>query len=192
MKTQLDFCFKGERNYVQGPDIFNKIIVFFEAYSPTNIDIKFNGIVSKNLELIDGFKIDDAKVNISLTLQGEAKNFQLIESEEEISCRYAYDESLIIGKTNLTLIKQAISLGQATEFTFCENIVAMNKKLLETIYPDENGKWYFTRLELNNPVEDNALITIKLIKNFKFRLTKSDIYIKDECVGSVYFTMVRT
>ncbi len=191
MNNQLDFCFKGDRNYVQGPDIFNKLMLYFASHSPKNIDIKFNGIVSKNLHLIEGSELNNAKVNLSITLQDRTKKFQLIESEQVINCRYLYDESLIINNTALNLANQVINLQQDTQYTFCENFIAMNKHLLQSLFPDEKGKWYFTRLELKHPVEDNTLLSVKFIKNFNFKLTKSDIYIENNCVGSVYFTMVR-
>jgi hypothetical protein len=191
MKTPLDFCFKGDRDYVHGTDIVNKLMRHFAPYAPQNIDVKFNGSVANNLDLLEATAGSDAKVNIAVMLQGEAKKFQLVDNGQAIHCRYPYDESLIISNTRLDLAGQSIHLQQVTTFTFCENFVAMNKHLLQSIFPDEQGKWYFTRMELEHPIKDAALVSVKFIKNFNFRLTKSNLYIEDQCVGSVYFTMVR-
>jgi hypothetical protein len=192
MRTQLNFCFKGNRTYVQGPDI---VSAFFKHYSSArlvDLDLKFNGITSTNLDLIEGDSEDNAKVNIRVTLDGEQKSMQLIENGMPIECRYDYDEDKIIIACEIDDQNQQVQLIQKTGYTLCENFVAMNKYLLQQLFPNEQGKWYFTRLEQKYAVPNEALITVKLIKNFNFRLTKSNILVGDELIGSVYFTMVRS
>lgn len=191
MIRRLSFCFKGSRDYVQGPDIVTAVLNQFPAEEITDLDFKFNGIVSTNLDLIEDCKAEHAKVNVRLTVNGEPKSLQLIESGQAIECRYEFDEGQIVECCNLDMAAQSVELRNPTTYTFCENFVAMNKHLLQNLYPQEKGKWYFTRLEQKYPIDDDALITVRLIKNFNFRLTKSDILISNEVVGSVYFTMVR-
>lgn len=191
MIRRLSFCFKGNRDYVQGPDIVAAVLKQFSAEEVVDLDFKFNGIVSTNLDLIEGGKVDDAKVNVRLTVNGDPKSLQLIEFGQPIECRYEFDEGQILECCSLDIEAQSIELQNSTAYTSCENLVAMNKHLLQNLYPQEKGKWYFTRLEQKHPISDDALITVKLIKNFNFRLTKSDIFISNEVVGSVYFTMVR-
>lgn len=191
MIRKLNFCFKGGRNYVHGTDIVAEVLKQYTEESLADLDFKFNGIASTNLDLIEGGKAENANVNIRLTVNGEPKTFQLIESGESIGCRYEFDEGRILECCDLDMVAQSIELQNPTAYSFCENFVTMNKSLLQNLYPQEKGKWYFTRLEQKYPVDDDALITVKLIKNFNFRLTKSDILISNEVVGSVYFTMVR-
>ena len=191
MIRRLSFCFKGNRGYVQGPDIVTAVLNQFSAKEIVDLDFKFNGIASTNLDLIEGCTAEHAKVNIRLTVDGEPKSLQLIESGQAIECRYEFDEEQIVECCNLDMAAQSVELRNPTTYTFYENFVAMNKHLLQNLYPEEKGKWYFTRLEQKYPIDDNALITVRLIKNFNFRLTKSDILISNEVVGSVYFTMVR-
>lgn len=191
MTTQLKLCFKGTRQYVQGPDIVATLFKTVADKNLTQIDLKFNGITKTNLDLVEGQDSDQAKVNIRWLEQGQEKQYQLVENDEPIDCRYEYNEDLIIEKTTLDLKSQTIHLNKTTGFTLCENFVAMNKYLLQNVFSDEADKWYFTRLEQAKLIDDNALISVKLIKNFNFRLTKSDILLDGEVIGSVYFTMVR-
>ena len=191
MNTTLSFCFKGGRDYVHGTDIVAKLFAHFSQNSITDVDMKFNGITSTNLLLIDGSEAENAKVNIRAKSDGEEKLMQLVENDEPINCRYEYDEDQIINKTKIDLESKQIFLNESTEFNACENFVAMNKHLLQKLYPDEKGKWYFTRLEQKIMIKNDALITVKLIKNFNFRLTKSDIILNGKVIGSVYFTMVK-
>jgi hypothetical protein len=191
MTTKLNFCYKGARQYVHGTDIVATLFKAMADKSLTQIDLKFNGMTKTNLDLVEGQDSDRAKVNIRWLEKGHEKQYQLVENDEPIDCRYEYNEDLIIEKTMLDLASQTIHLNESTGFTLCENFVAMNKHLLQQLFPDEAGKWYFTRLEQTKLIDDNALISVKLIKNFNFRLTKSDILLNDEVIGSVYFTMVR-
>jgi hypothetical protein len=191
MSQSMQFCFKGNRTYVQGPDIVAALYKYFGGLDITDVDLKFNGISSTNLDLIEGDQAENAKVNIHLNHNGEAKSFQLVENGQVIDCRYDYDEQKVTQLCDLNIENKQVSLKGITNYTLCENFVAMNKYLLNSLFPEENGKWYFTRLEQKRMIPDNALISVKLIKNFNFRLTKSDILFEDDVIGSVYFTMVR-
>lgn len=191
MNTKLKLCFKGDRNYVQGPDIVSALLKEMESRLITNIDLKFNGIASTQLDLVDGDTNEQAKVNIRWFENGQERIYQLIENGKPIDCRFEYDEEQIIQRTKLDLDSQSIVLQQPTGYTLCENFVAMNKFLLQSLFPDVQGKWYFTRLEQNGLVIENALITVKLIKNFNFRLVKSDVLVENIVIGSIYFTMVK-
>lgn len=191
MIRRLNFCFKGSRDYIQGPDIVAAVLKQFSLEKITNIDFKFNGIASTNLDLVENSEVEGAKVSVRLMINGEPKFLQLIESGQAIECRYEFDERQIIGRCSLDIASQSVALRNPTTYSFCENFVAMNKHLLQSLYPQEKGKWYFTRLEQKHPISDDALITVKLIKNLNFRLTKSDILVSNEVIGSVYFTMVR-
>ena len=133
----------------------------------------------------------NAQVNIRLTKGSSSKCYHLLENGDSVDCRYPYDEDNILSKSVLNIDKKSIALTRSTGFTFCENFVALNKYLLESIYPDAKGKWYFTRLEQSFLIPDNSVFTVVLKKNFKFRLTQSDIFVNGENVGSVYFTLVR-
>jgi len=188
----FNFYFKGCRNYVHGTDIVSALLKSYEGKCVENLDLKFHDMVSSNLTLLDGCSAEnDTKVNIRVTLDGELQVMQLVENEEKIHGRYDYDEDKIIRKSQLDISKQQIQLTGATGYTLCENFVAMNKCLLQAIYPDIKGKWYFTRLEQKRLIDDGALIQVRLIKNFNFRLVKSDFLLGNEVIGSIYFTLVR-
>jgi hypothetical protein len=192
MKTNFNFCFKGSRDYVHGTDIVNTLLKSFSGVAEvTDLDLKFSGISSTNLDMIEGDSADNAKVNIQVNFDGQRQSMQLVENGSPVDCRYEYDENKIIVACKFDSTNQQIYLTENTGYTLCENFVTMNKYLLQALFPNEQGKWYFTRLEQKYVVPENALVTVKLIKNFNFRLTKSDILIGDEVIGSVYFTLIR-
>lgn len=191
MNKKLNFCFKGNRTYIQGPDIMAELLKSFSGKAISEIDVKFHGISETNLSLIAGDELTDAKVNISLLIDAEEQLFQMVENGKKIDCRYEYDEDSLVRHYELDIDEQQVHLNAKTGYSFYENLVAMNKHLLQSLYPEEQGKWYFTRIEQTKLISDDALITVKLIKNFNFRLTKSDILLDGEKIGNVYFTMVK-
>jgi hypothetical protein len=191
MTTSLQFCFKGNRTYVHGTDIVKTLYHYLPLPTISMIDVKFNGIASTNLDLVPGNSALDPKVNVRVTENNVDTHYQLVENCEKIECRNSYDEESLVKQTVLDIENQQIHLKKITGYTLCENFVAMNKCLLQSLFPSEKGKWYFTRLEQSSFIPDDSLITVKLIKNFNFRLTKSDILLGNQVIGSVYFTMVR-
>jgi hypothetical protein len=191
MTINLNFCFKGDRDYIQGTSVVSELFQTMANKKLSQIDLKFNGIIQSGLDLVEGAENPEAKVNIRWLESDDTKIYQLVENGKSIDCRKEYNEDSIIDKTTLNLNSQSILLDEVTNYTLCENFVAMNKFLLQRIYPQEKGKWFFTRLEQTEFIPDNCLIKVKLIKNFNFRLTKSDILVDGKVIGSVYFTMVR-
>jgi hypothetical protein len=192
MNKLLSFCFKGSRTYAHGADIVKALYHCFPLSSIDKIDLKFNGLASTNLELVSGNLTPNPKVNIRVSENGQDTLYQLIESGGKIECRYEYDEGSLLEKCELDLKNQQIYMNGVTGYTLCENFVAMNKYLLQSLFPTEQGKWLFTRLEQSTFIPDESLITVKLIKNFNFRLTKSDILLGNQTIGSVYYTMARS
>jgi len=49
----LDFCFKGNRTYVHGTDIYNAMFDYLQSIKSevSMIDLSFHGIAKKNIEI---------------------------------------------------------------------------------------------------------------------------------------------
>lgn len=191
MTIKLNFCFKGNRHYIHGTDIIESVIKAMKGECIKSIDIKFNGLSTRNLNLIEGNQSHNAKVNIHIVQNKEEKFYQLVERKEKVKCRVEYNEENIIKKLQLNLNKKEVSLKEHTKHSLYENLIAMNKYLLQKLYPDQKGKWYLTRLEQKLPIDNNSLIKVRFIKNFNFRIAKSDILLNEKTIGSVYFSMTK-
>jgi hypothetical protein len=194
-KKNLEFCFKGSRTYVHGTDIFNVIMDKYNTslHEHTKIDLSFHGISRKNisLSLIKPKFENDIKFAYKYNDKYFNRNVLYgIENNEEIECRYEYPEENIYNLSSLDLNKQEIFLNKDTSFTFIENIVAMNKYLLEKLFTNQKGKWYFTRLQIDKRPLSSYPIRLKFRANFNFKLTKTEIYIDEVSVGFIYFSLV--
>jgi len=190
-KMNLDFCFKGTRTYIHGTDIFTKLI---EAYhSSKNIDIAFHGITINNITFsTDKPENEEVKVTFRALHHGNKIKYFGIENDSRVNCRYEYFEEKIVDNSTVDIIEKSILLNKQTEYSFIEHIVAMNKALVEKLYLEVNGKWYFTRLQLKENVDLSDCKSLKLIlkSNFQFKLTKTAVFVNEKEVGFIYFSLI--
>lgn len=193
----IAFCFKGQRNYVHGTDIYNRLyetVLKDQIQSDASFDLSFHGVATTNLKCLETPPEDENLLKFACKYfdqTGERKILYGVENNEAINCRYEYPEENICSLSTINTELQKISLAQDSSFSFIENCVALNKFLLETLFPDVNGKWYFTRLQLKK-FQINTIypLEIRFQSNFNFKLLKSEIYVEDESVGFIYFSLV--
>lgn len=197
----IDFQFKGSRTYVHGTDIFNQIGSFIndtlKIGTIEDIDMGIHKIMRKNLKLdvLDDSgerKRDNTSVTFAFSDGKEKKKLFLYESDKEVSGRYPYPEDDIIALCDFNVNEKTITLTRKTEYTDIELFVAMNKGLMNKLFPDPGGKWYFTKLEIDRYTRqrDYNNITIQLLRNLNFKLTKSSIAVDNKTIGYIYFSLV--
>lgn len=193
-KYDLEFCFKGSRTYIHGTDIFNKVIELLKnEIKNEKIDLSFHGVAKTNMDLVDEKPCDEELLKFAFKYMDKEENRKIlygIENKIIVECRYEYPEEDICEVATLDLENQKITLEKNTSYSFVENTVAVNKYLLENLFPDVNGKWYFTRFQLNKIPENIYPLRLELRANFNFKLTKTEISINDESIGFIYFSLV--
>jgi len=190
-KFDLEFCYKGDRKYVHGTDIFTKLL---ERYENTQkIDISFHGISINNLTFFTQ-KPENKEITVSFRCLNDTNKIKIfgVQNKSSIKCKYEYLEKNIIDNSQVNLNENSIELKTKTKYSFIEHMVAMNKALVENLYTDINGKWYFTRLQLkeNIDIADIKSIKLNLLSNFQFKLTKSSIIVNNKEIGFIYFSLI--
>lgn len=193
-KYSLEFCFKGSRTYVHGTDIFNKLVELLnKEIKSEKIDLSFHGVAKTNIDLLVEKPENDELLKFAIKFTDNSGNKNVLYAVENgvgIECRYEYQEEDICKLSNLDLENQKVLLNKDSSYTFVENSVALNKYLLENLFPNANGKWYFTRFQLNKIPENIYPLRLELKSNFNFKLTKTEIIIGEESVGFIYFSLV--
>ena len=201
MKYSLNFKYKGSRTYLHGTDIFNEANKLLrEEHSLETInyfDMLIPKIVKNNLD-IEIYKIKKIKKNtdaaVSITFKENEDSYVcfLKETNRIVEKRDEYPEHDIIKKSKLNTDDKTIHLTNDSGFSNIENIVAMNKALLQAIYPTFKRKWLFTRLQLRSYNHSTKFRNIKLtfLNNFNFKLTKSQIICDKKEIGFVYFSSI--
>ena len=187
MEQKLNFCFKGKRTYLHSTDVFNKFLELF-GESLENINFTFYKITDKNILLKDK---EDTNLKLvflfEFTQNGRRRRYYGYELENPINCRYPYDEDSIVEKAILE--NKCALLANKTEYSFIEHLVALTKFLHLKLFP-KGGKWYFARLQLKEVPKDFIPLRVCLDQHLGKKLTASNIYVGNEAIGKIYFSLV--
>ncbi|EAI9065357.1 hypothetical protein C0883_03930 [Campylobacter lari] len=194
MLKELKFDFKENRNYIHGTDIYNTILSIYGDNIASNFELSFHNIAYNNLILTDT-KPDDLK-DLRFICSFTAKDslvYYLYGIDNQFSkptFSRSYPEENITKNTTINHDEKSIILNNASSFTYIEEIVALNKHLMNNIFPQIQGKWYFTKLQLQNiPLEKSYPIKIVFKSNFNFLIIKSEIYFDNKLLGFIYFSL---
>jgi hypothetical protein len=196
----LSFTFKGTRNYIQGPDIYTKILEYLntEQFRISNIELSFHKIVRNNLrgKLFRAENINSDVSNAACIFKftnnlAEPYVIHLFETDDEVTESHPYYEEKIVDAASLNIAEKSILLASPTPYNNIEKIVALNKALLSQLLTDP-GKWYFTKITIDKDVnhQNPDLIALKLVKNIGSKITKTVILFDDKEQGFIYFSKV--
>jgi len=191
---QSSFCFKGDRKYVHGTDIFNELNE--RVRSASTIDFVLHGVTKQQLIFSDQLpaKVSNVKVVFIFGKNDEKHRLYGTENGKGVRCRYDYSETNIYQCCELSIKDKNIVLLRDPGYTFIEKVVAMNKKLLETLFSEVVGKWYMTRIRLNSKSwkQCSTGMTIEFKDNLHFRLVRSEIFDAHSVkIGELYFSLVK-
>lgn len=191
----LAYQFKGKRTYVHGTDIFNKSI---ELLNEKEIDfdelsMSINQVIVSNLDyVITDENISGNEYPVRFELDKDDKTYYCLlkENGSKVVGRYEYPEEKIIEKSQFDEQEKSLTLDEDSGYSTIENAVALNKGLMERLFPEAGGKWYFVKLEVNKSFFQKAdSICIELNKNMNLRLVKSVIKLNGVIVGHIYFSL---
>jgi hypothetical protein len=193
----LDFYYKGDRNYVHGTSMYEEIMTLLESrgfHRISNLDWRFGKILRNNLdyEILRDYQLKGREWDSSLKFTFNGFNYVVIlkENNSRIAKRKVYLESSIVEKTQCNIANKSINLRRIEGFTTIECLVAINKALHEKVLNPASGKWYFTRLQIQKPLPSNwSSLDVYLVNAKNARLTKGDVYIDEQCIGCIFFSL---
>lgn len=196
----LHFCFKGNRTYVQGPDIFDEVLkVLASRFSDEKIrNIKYAAHQMLRTDakaiLTDVFEKNDYPVLNSVVMfeiDDKKYYFIIISNDQMIECSNPYSEDVV--RHNSIICDSKIIFENSLDDSLTEIIVSMNKYYLQTVVTN-SGKWIVTKFDyewLDETKEvKNQTISLQLMNNFNNKLTKSSILVGEKKIGNLYFTLV--
>jgi hypothetical protein len=191
----LTFVFKGDRDYIHGPDLINASLDAFQSRDLTLAKFSLNRIIRAPSCVL---KIQRGKTNAttapfrgSIVADGERYSLEIDETNKLSAdvTRIVYDEDIVARAC--TVEGERISLNSVSPFSFVETIVAMKKQFMGSIERADKGKrWIVTSIELNVTRNDTDGLSLVLRHNFQNKLVKSDIYARDLKCGALYFSLV--
>jgi len=198
LSRRIEFRLKGERSYVQGPDIVEAAMqeaLRAEAGAPvSNLVFEMNRMTARNLDLVlDGARpgAAGAVARFSFETGGVTRRGILVERDDAPGERRAYDERELRAHCLTDASARRIVLQGASPLGGTETLVAMTKTLHLALYPGAAGQWLFARLEAPRwplPAAADGL-EIALAGAVGTRLTKSAARLRGETFAWIYFSL---
>ncbi|MGB5965071.1 MAG: hypothetical protein WBF77_11455 [Sulfurimonadaceae bacterium] len=200
MKEQVDleFCFKGNRTYIQGPDIFDAVVAAIsnEFNIITNIKYSAHAMLHKNATMYITEKVvkaDYPVINSLINFIGDGIKYYAVvcENDKPIECSTDYSEEIV--ENNAKITDNTITFKNVLPDSYTEIVVSMNKYFLNQSVK-EKGKWIVTKFdyfELADIINiKNKEIKLELLQNFNNKLTKSLLFLDEKPVGHLYFSLI--
>jgi hypothetical protein len=196
-------CFKGQRDYLQGADIFNALsramtgAAAKNALQPFTLAMHNFARCQCDLFLLDGeggdsrLHMPESRVaDFTLGAGSDETVGWLSESERPVKCRYPFDESEIARHCKLAE-KEIVFSGQSS-YTSMDILVSITKQLHLILFPPAKGRWIFTKLQVDHLLlpQDADGLRVNFLQNFNNRLTKSSLRKYAEPLGFIYFSLV--
>lgn len=190
----LNLKFKGQRNYIQGGDIFNAIndlasqITDHKGAFVSNL--AFRRFAKNDCDLYLDHPGDNksyvARGNIADSQGGVRQRFFVFESDRVPAGRYDFDEDAIV--KHALLEGQKVILQGRTAYTPIEEAIALTKAFHYKVFPAPAGKWVFGQLDLVRPFSlTRRSLWIGLEAAKAQRFTVSKIFEDDEFAGDIRF-----
>jgi hypothetical protein len=200
-RYKLKLGFKGERKYIQGPDILNQAMqCIFQTYQGDlgNVEFLIHRMTGKDLylefESLDKGVVpepDDIAI-LRLTVGNEQIQARIRPDSGTPDQRVAYDESLVTKQCQLDAATRSIKLvNDDSGFSQIEVLVSMNKALhLAVLDKPADTSWVFCRWD--SPVwplrADLSGATVTLKQTLGTRLTRADVELDGQMLGQIYFS----
>lgn len=185
--------FKGNRTYIQGPDLVDLALGFFKDQLISRAKFSAHSFIRTN--------------NVSVTMCSEelphegAIRGQVItpegptwltitaaDSKDMAPASVPFDETLVTSPSKIC--DSRITLAQTTPYSLTENIVSMQKALLKHLRPNKDGKWIFASVDYTKVCDSWEHLEVRIDHNFQNKLVKSSILVDEAHIGFLYFSLV--
>ena len=200
IEIPVELRFKGDRTYLHGTDVYASAVDCLQQRWPGiegRCRFSFHRVTSHPvLALLDSFqngrsKPENCVADMHLTGGKNEASIWFVEREGAIAGRYAYDEDAVV--KDCIVSGSCISRAGSSHYSTIETIVAMTKRLHNVVALPAQGKWLFTRLDLKRLLRarDAEELSVTLAGEPKASLTRSNIAVHGEQLGSIFFSIGR-
>lgn len=198
--TPIELPFRGHRTYLQGADLYNSVTsILFDGYPQmreARMSVNYHSLLQRQPDLL----IDKGEMKAARQrpeFRGEfilgdgagAIHAMLMESSRPIPHRIECHENDLVSPAWIDGKERHGVLESPAFGTAADVVVALNKKLHQTLLPHITAKWIFVRLTLPRPLptELPRHTAVRLQGVMGDRMTRSEVLINHEPAGTVYF-----
>jgi hypothetical protein len=193
----LELAYKGDRTYLQGPDMVDAVIDCLARVEPQHmhgpVKMMMHEFARNQVDLLYSIgaercpKPENARLEFSL---GNGVTGWLVETDRPVTMAQPYPEEVVLAGSKVD--GKIITAEHREAFSAIEVIVSMTKRLHQTLFPTQ-PKWIVTRLELSNPLERRYPegLQVELLHVLGSRLTKSVVRSGRADLGHIYFSAIQ-
>ncbi|RMH48355.1 MAG: hypothetical protein D6694_00610 [Gammaproteobacteria bacterium] len=191
----LTLKFKGGRDYLQGPDIYNAVNQAIRKVMGNSFfvsHIEYRSFARRQIDvciLADDHEVTGDQMGRfkAMNKSGQMIGGILVQSDRDICGRYDYHEEKIISRS--VWGDASISQLERGGYSSIEEIVALTKALHYKLLPSVK-KWVFVQLALTRPLKETAdSYSIALKQNLGGRYTRSSIVEDGVEIGWIGFSL---
>lgn len=194
------FQFRGNRNYIQGSDIYNEMLhqlaTVYDVDHFSAFRLSVHSIVSRHCNIALCPDEDTRRsfasfqAEMRFTVDNNVLTALLLHGDQPVIDRKEYDEEPI--RRLCTIEEKIIKITGFSGYTPIEVAISMTKQLHERLVDCTALKPWFTKIELTRPFipGDLEAMEIHYQHNFSNKFTKSAIYSGTLLVGHMYFSLI--
>lgn len=192
----LDLAFRGNRDYVQGADIYESVVTTIRRVCGSvqgELKINMHSLARSGCELL----LAPADVTLQRPESGRAEfvfggwHGWIAETGRPIVERIPYDEGHIARQCEITgsIIR---TIGKMPN-SAVEIVIGATKLLHQVLYPQVERKWIVSRIELQRVfTATDFAMEVELLQNLNDRLTRSAIRCASEPLGHIFFSAIKS
>lgn len=193
-QIELEFSFKGDRNYVHGTDIYKEIVKNLDALGYNNwqyFELNIRKITHHNMTcfLTDKKQNQEGEV-VSFILEKDTNRIfgSIIENTDKlIESNYSFNENEINKYCIIDYEHETITYtNPQNTFTTIDVVISMSKLYLENAV-DRSVKWFFRTVKFLRPIDEIETQQIWMKKTVqKHRIIGFDVYVGNELIGYAF------
>jgi hypothetical protein len=196
-RQPLELRFKGDRNYIQGPDIFDAVLSRLSNDAGTiitDIDFSFHRLAFRAVDLVvtEGDETLNPVAVCQYITAGTKRRVYVVETSREITERYDYPEHDIVRAMKIDAEQRICKFYGDLPYSDIEIWVSMTKALHQKVFTTLKGKWLFVRGRFirYNSEGYGAPRELSIKANFNNKLTRSEAVCGEKKIGEIYFSIV--
>jgi hypothetical protein len=196
----VHFRLKGSRTYIHGTDMYGVFMAHVPGVSTSAgvgaLRMTIHRMASRQSDIVvlgphvEAVRPPNAYAEFSCETPGGVARSYLIETGSIVTECYSYEEERI---ENLCRIDEnTIAIDGDSGYAPIEVVVAMNKRLHNTLFPLNEERWMFTRIELSRPLQpaDARQFCVTFLQRLGVKLSRSAIVVDGQAIGHIYFSAV--
>lgn len=190
----LNLSYKGNRDYLQGADIYQAVNQLFKAKGGFVNSISFRAFAKKQLQIkfqrpASASSLIAAEGTVSYPT-GEER-FWLVVTDVTVNERYPFEENMITAAANMVV--NGILIDNCLAFSLIEVIVALCKYFSYADYAPSSGKWIFGKLMLAQKLPESwQSLRISRTTFLEGRFNRFSLSIDADYFGEILFIIAPT